>query len=181
MLKRIAIVLVVIVSLSLQSCASAALSLKSYVNTYEGYEFLYPNGWVQTKVENGPSVVFHDLIEEQENVSVVISPISDTSKTLTEIGTPTDVGYRLSKSVIAPPNSGREADLISATSRQVEDEIYYLLEYAIKLPNQVVRHNLTSAIVRRGQLFTFSLYTSENRWQKSQDLFRKMVNTFSVY
>ncbi len=181
MLKRIAIVLLVVVSLSLQSCASAALSLKSYVDTYEGYEFLYPNGWVQVKVQNGPDVVFHDLIDERENVSVVISPISDSSKTLPEIGTPTEVGYRLSKSVIAPPDSGREADLISASSRQNDDEVYYLLEYAIKLPNQVVRHNLTSAIVRRGQLFTFSLYTSENHWQKSQDLFRTVVNTFSVY
>lgn len=181
MLKRIAIVLLVIVSLSLQSCASAVLNLKSYVNTYEGYEFLYPNGWVQVKVDNGPDVVFHDLIEEKENVSVVISPVSDNKKTLEEIGTPTEVGYRLSKNVIAPPDSGREADLISAKSRQIGDELYYLLEYAIKLPNQAERHNLTSAVVRRGQLFTFSLYTSESRWQKAQDLFRKVVNTFSVY
>lgn len=182
MLKRIAVALLILVSLSLQSCAaSAALSLKSYVNTYEGYEFLYPNGWVQTKVEKGPDVVFHDLIEEKENVSVVISPISDRSKKLEEIGTPTEVGYKLSKTVVAPPDSGREAELVSAESRQNGDEVYYLLEYAIKLPDQALRHNLTSAIIRRGQLFTFSLYTSENRWQKSEELFRKVVNTFSVY
>lgn len=180
MLKRIAIVLLAIVGLSLQSCTPAALNLKSYVNSYKGYEFLYPNGWVQVKVENGPDVVFHDLIEELENVSVVINPISD-NKTLAELGTPTEVGYRLSKSAIAPPDSGRQADLISAESRQVGDEIYYLLEYAIKLPNQQLRHTLASAIVRRGQLFTFNLSTSEQRWQKSQDLFRKIVNTFSVY
>lgn len=180
MLKRIAIVLLVVVSLSLQSCASAMTSLKSYVNTYKGYEFLYPNGWVEAKVDGGPDVVFHDLIEQKENVSVVINPVPD-NKTLEQLGTPTEVGYRLSKNVIAPPNSGREADLISAESRQVGDELYYLLEYSIQLPSQIVRHNLTSVVVRRGQLFTFSLYTSENRWEKSQDLFRKVVKTFSVY
>jgi photosystem II oxygen-evolving enhancer protein 2 len=180
MLKRIAVVLLLVVSLSLQSCTSAALSLKSYVNTYQGYEFLYPNGWIQAKVDDGPDVVFHDLIEEMENISVVINPVPD-NKSLQELGTPTEVGYRLSKNAIAPPGSGREAELVSAESRQVGDELYYLMEYAITLPNQQLRHNLASAVVRRGQLFTFNLSTNERRWQKSQDLFRQVVKTFSVY
>lgn len=180
MLKRIAILLLVLVGLSLQSCASAGLSnFKSYVNTYNGYEFLYPNGWIAVKVENGPDVVFHDLIEESENVSVVISPVPD-NKSLTELGSPTDVGYRLSKNVIAPPDSGREAELINAESREVEDNTYYILEYLVKLPTRV-RHNLTSVVVRRGQLFTFSVSTSEQRWQKTKEMFRQVVNSFSVY
>lgn len=180
MLKRLTILLLILVSISLQSCLPTSLNLKSYVNPYKGYELLYPNGWVQTKVDNGPDVVFHDLIEEKENISVVINPVAD-GKSLEEIGTPTEVGYRLSKNVIAPPDSGREADLISAESRQVGEVTYYLLEYAIKLPTNLVRHNLTSVAVRRGQLFTCSLYTSEQRWQKAQTLFRQVVNTFSVY
>ncbi|QYO66838.1 photosystem II reaction center PsbP [Leptolyngbya sp. 7M] len=180
MLKRIAIVLLAIVGLSLQSCTPASLNLKSYVNTYQGYEFLYPNGWVEVKVNNGPDVVLHDLIEELENVSVVINPISD-NKTLAELGSPTEVGYRLSKNAIAPPDSGRQAELVSAESRQVGDELYYLLEYAIKLPSQQLRHTLASVVVRRGKLFTFNLSTSEQRWEKAQDLFRKVVNSFSVY
>jgi photosystem II oxygen-evolving enhancer protein 2 len=180
MLKRIAVVLLVVVSLSLQSCASAGLNLKSYVNTYKGYEFLYPNGWVQVKVDDGPDVVFHDLIEEYENVSVVINPVKE-NKTLQELGTPTEVGYKLSKSAIAPPDSGRQADLISAESRQVGDQLYYLLEYAIKLPSSQLRHTLASVVVRRGQLYTLNLSTSEKRWEKTENLFRKVVNTFSVY
>jgi len=180
MLKRIAVALVMILGLSLQSCTPAALSLKSYVNTYQGYEFLYPNGWIQAKVEDGPDVVFHDLIEEMENVSVVINPVPD-DKSLQELGSPTEVGYRLSKNAIAPPGSGRQAELVSAESREVGNTIYYLMEYAITLPNQQLRHNLASAVVRRGQLFTLNLSTNEKRWQKSQDLFRKVVSTFSVY
>lgn len=180
MLKRLTILLLILVSVSLQSCLPTSLNLKSYVNPYKGYELLYPNGWVQAKVDNGPDVVFHDLIEEKENISVVINPVTD-GKTLEELGTPTEVGYRLSKNVIAPPDSGREADLISAESRQVGEVTYYLLEYAIKLPTSLVRHNLTSVAVRRGQVFTCSLYTSESRWQKAQTLFRQVVNTFSVY
>lgn len=179
MLKRIAAVLLVVLSLSLQSCVSAVAGLKSYVNTYQGYEFLYPNGWVPVKVADGPDLVLHDLIEETENVSVVINPVPE-GKSLAELGTPTDVGYRLSKNAIAPPDSGRQAELVSAESRDVGDQTYYLLEYAVKLPNQV-RHNLASVAVRRGQLYTFNLSTTEKRWEKAQEKFRRVVNSFSVY
>lgn len=180
MLKRIAAILLIVLSLTLQSCVSAASGLKSYVNSYQGYEFLYPNGWVPVKVADGPDVVFHDLIEETENVSVVINPVPD-NKSLQELGSPTDVGYRLSKNAIAPPDSGRTAELVSADSRQVGDELYYLLEYAVKLPSDQERHNLASVVVRRGQLFTFNLSTSEKRWQKAQEKMRQVVSSFSVY
>jgi len=42
------------------------------------------------KVSNGPDVVFHDLIETTENVSVVFSPVPQ-GKTLAELGTPGEV------------------------------------------------------------------------------------------
>ncbi len=179
MLKQIAAVLLIVLSLSLQSCVSAVAGLKSYVNSYQGYEFLYPNGWVPVKVDNGPDLVLHDLIEETENVSVVINPIPD-SKSLQELGSPSEVGYRLSKNAIAPPDSGRTAELVNAEARQAGDQTYYLLEYAVKLPTQD-RHNFASVVARRGQLYTFNLSTTEKRWEKSQDKFRQVVNSFSVY
>ncbi|NJL40904.1 MAG: photosystem II oxygen evolving complex protein PsbP [Leptolyngbyaceae cyanobacterium RM2_2_4] len=180
MLKRIAVVLLVVLSLSLQSCVSAAAGLKGYVDSYDGYEFLYPNGWVPVRVQDGPDIVFHDLIQETENVSVVISPVPD-GETLQELGTPSEVGYKLSKNAIAPPDSGREAELVNAESRQVGDATYYLLEYAVKLPNQQERHNLASVVVRRGQLFTLNLSATEQRWFKMKDLFQDVVKSFSVY
>lgn len=179
MLKRIAAVLLVVLSLSLQSCVSAASGLKSYVNTYQGYEFLYPNSWVKVDVKNGPDIVLHDLIEETENASVIINPVPN-DKSLQELGSPTEVGYRLSKSAIAPPGSGREAELVNASSQQTGDVTYYLLEYVVKLPDQV-RHNIASVAVRRGQLFTFNLSTTERRWEKVKDLFQKLAASFSVY
>ncbi|NJN87379.1 MAG: photosystem II oxygen evolving complex protein PsbP [Leptolyngbyaceae cyanobacterium SL_7_1] len=179
MVRVVAIVLMV-VSLGLQGCiASGVAGLKSYVNSYNGYEFLYPNGWSEVKVQNGPDVVLHDLIEETENVSVIVSPVPD-GKTLEELGTPSEVGYKLSKNAIAPPDSGREADLISASSRQVGANTHYILEYAVKLPNQE-RHNLASVAVRRGQLFTLNLSTTEKRWEKLRERFQIVVNSFNVY
>ncbi|MBD2461798.1 photosystem II reaction center PsbP family protein [Oscillatoria sp. FACHB-1407] len=180
MLKRLAAVLLIVLSLSLQGCVSVAASLASYANNINGYQFLYPNGWVQVNVSDGPDVVFHDLIEMTENVSVVINPVPD-GKTLQDLGSPSEVGYRLSKNAIAPPDSGRQAELISAESRDVDGITYYLLEYAVKLANSQERHNYASVAVRRGQLFTLNLSTSERRWAKKEPVFRSVVQSFSVY
>jgi len=178
MLKRIAVLLLVSLVVVLQGCA-VGVSLQRYADSYAGYEFLYPNGWVEVNVPDGPDVVLHDLIEETENVSVIVNPVPD-GKTLEDLGTPSEVGYRLQKSAIAPPDSGRKAELISADRKDIDGKTYYLLEYAVQLPDQE-RHNLASVIVRRGQLFTFNLSTTERRWQKVSDLFYKVVNSFSVY
>lgn len=179
MLKRIAVVLLIVLSLSLQSCVSGVAGLKSYIDSYDGYQFLYPNGWVPVKVSEGPDVVFHDLINETENVSVVISPVPE-GQSLQDLGTPTEVGYKLSKSAIAPTGSGREAELVNAEARELGAEVYYNLEYAVRLPNQE-RHNLASVVVRRGKLFTFNTSTTEQRWSKVEDTFHQMIDSFSVY
>lgn len=181
MLKRIAaVLLVVLVAVSLVSCSISPTSgLKSYVDTTKGYQFLYPNGWLQVKVSNGPEVVFHDLIESTENVSLVISPVPD-GKSLAELGTPGEVGYKLSKNAIAPPDSGRTAELVNAETRQFRDKTYYLLEYAVKLPNQQERHNLASVALSRGKLFTFNASTTEQRWEKAKQQLETVVKSFSV-
>lgn len=178
MLKRIAAILLVVLSLSLTGCVSKVVGLKSYVDTGDGYQFLYPNGWLPIAVANGPDVVFRDLIQQTENVSVVISPVTG-NKTLADLGTPTDVGYKLSKNALAT-DSGREAELVNAESRESRSKSYYLLEYAVKLPNQQ-RHNLASVAVSRGKLFTLNISTTEERWPKVKEAFEKVVKSFSVY
>ena len=179
MLKRIATVLLVVLSLSLFGCVSPTGGLNSYVDTIKGYQFLYPNGWVEIKVANGPDVVFHDIIEQTENVSVVINPVS-RDKTLADLGTPGEVGYKLSKSAIAPPDSGRTAELVNAEQREFRDKTYYLLEYAVKLPNQQERHNLASVAVSRGKLYTFNASATEQRWEKAKQQLETVVKSFSV-
>lgn len=180
MLKRITAILLVVLSLSLVGCvASATAGLKSYIDTTDGYQFLYPNGWVQVKVNEGPDVVFHDLIEDTENVSVVISPVSN-KKTLADLGTPDEVGYKLSKNALAPEGSNRKAELVSAESREVDGKTYYILEYEVTLPNQK-RHNLASVVINRDKLYTLNISTPEKRWPKMQQQFKQMINSFSVY
>ena len=181
MWKRIALILLLVFSFSLSnSGAAAAAGFNSFVDTTDGYQFLYPNGWVQVKVANGPDVVFHDLIEVTENISVVVSPIPG-DKTLAQLGTPGEVGYKLAKNAIAPPNSGREAELVNAEERESNGKIYYMLEYAVKLPNNKKRHNLASVAVSRGKLFTLNASVTEKRWQRVKQILEDSVNSFSVY
>ncbi len=179
MLKRLAAIFLICCSLTLGGCVSTGGGFKSYVNTAKGYEFLYPNGWTQVKVSNGPDVVFHDMIEQTENVSVVISPVPE-GQTLETLGSPTDVGYKLSKNAIAPAGSGREAELVNAEARQVQDKNYYLLEYAVKLPNQT-RHDLASVAISRGKLLTLNISATEKRWEKMHQKLEQVVRSFRVY
>ena len=179
MLKTIAAVLLLVLTLSLNGCATGVSGLKSYVDTTDGYEFLYPNGWLPVKVSDGPDVVFHDMIERSENVSVVMSKVPE-GKTLADLGTPGEVGYQLQKNAIAPPNSGRKAELVNAEARESGDKTYYLLEYSVKLPNQQ-RHNLASVAVSRGKLYTLNASTTEKRWEKLRDVFEQVAKSFSVY
>jgi photosystem II oxygen-evolving enhancer protein 2 len=62
----------------------------------------------------------------------------------------------------------------------VGDKTYYILEYAVKLPNQQERHNLASVAVSRGKLYTFNASTPEPRWTKVQPLLQRVVSSFSV-
>jgi photosystem II oxygen-evolving enhancer protein 2 len=168
------------VAITLQGCVGGGAGLQSYVDSLDGYQFLYPTGWAPVQVSDGPDVVFRDLIQETENVSVVISPVSG-DRTLTDLGSPSEVGYQLSKSAIAPPDSGRSAELIDAAQREdATGKTYYLLEYAVQLPNQQARHDLVSVTVSRGRLFTIDFSTVERRWSRVADLFKTAIGTFSV-
>jgi photosystem II oxygen-evolving enhancer protein 2 len=178
MLKRCLVGILIICTLALQGCVAIG-GVNSFVDDIDGYRFLYPNGWVQVQVPGGPDVVFHDIIEQTENVSVVINPVSDR-KTLSELGTPGEVGYRLSKAAIAPPDSGRTAELVNAVEREMGGKMYYLLEYLVKLADGQERHNLASAVISRGKLFTFNASTPEERWVVMQDVLDKAVQSFTV-
>ncbi len=179
MLKRFAAIALVVLSLTVQGCVGLTAGLNAYVDALDGYQFLYPNGWVQMKVSDGPDVVFRDLIEETENVSVVVSAV-ESGKKLQDLGSPSEVGLQLAKRVLAPPTSNREADLLAANEYAVGDKTYYNLEYLVKLPNGVERHNLANVAVSRGKLYTLNVSSPEQRWPVVEDLFKRVAASFTV-
>ena len=168
-------------SLSLGGCVSSPnAGLQSYIDNIDGYGFLYPVGWVQVQLtqDGGPDVVFHDIINPSENVSVVLNAVPD-GKSLTELGTPSEVGYSLQRNALAPEGSGRTAELIDAQERVSGETPYYQLEYLVHLPNQE-RHNIATVVVHRGQLYTINASTTERRWSRMKGIMTEVVNSFTV-
>ncbi|MGF1459792.1 MAG: photosystem II reaction center PsbP [Leptolyngbyaceae cyanobacterium] len=178
MLKRLIAVFFIVTALALQGCVGAGVGLQSYTDTYDGYRFLYPTGWTEVKVSGGADVVFHDIVNETENISVVISDVPE-GQSLQDLGTPTEVGYKLSKSINAIAGDDRDVELANAVEIDRDGQPYYILEYIADLPSGV-RHNLASVVVRRDKLFTFNASTIESRWEKVSDLMKQSVASFYV-
>jgi photosystem II oxygen-evolving enhancer protein 2 len=171
MLKLFITLCLVALTTLISSCSAGISGLQSYANTAQGYEFLYPNGWIPVTVKNastGVDLVYRDLVERTENLSVIISDA------------PTDVGYRFLKAVNSNPNSDRQTDFISAEAKQGKDKTYYILEYEVENPGEPIRHNIASVAVSRGKLFTFNLSTTEQRWSKVKDTFEVAAKSFTV-
>ena len=182
MLKSIISIFLIVITFTLSACSSSLTGLNRYSDAIDGYQFLYPNGWVSVEVRNrskGVDVVYHDIIETSENLSVIISDI-DRETNLADLGTPTDVGYRFMKVVNQDTSNERDAELISAEKREQNLQDYYLLEYKVKLSDNQYRHNLASVATKNGKLYTFNISTTEPRWQKVQEVFTTVAKSFTL-
>jgi photosystem II oxygen-evolving enhancer protein 2 len=182
MLKLLITLCLIALTTLTSSCSAGISGLQSHVNTAKGYEFLYPNGWIPVTVKNasaGVDLVYRDLVERTENLSVIISDVPQ-NKTLEDLGSPTDVGYRFLKAVNRNPNSDKQTDFISAEAKQGQDKTYYILEYEVETPGEPIRHNIASVAVSHGQLFTFNLSTTEQRWPKVKETFEVAAKSFTV-
>ncbi|MCT0219574.1 photosystem II reaction center PsbP family protein [Synechococcus sp. CS-1329] len=162
----------------LSGCSAAAAGLNSFQSPDGRYAFLYPTGWSRVAVSNGPQVVFHDLINSDETLSLVITEVNPTND-LESLGSAVAVGEKLGRIVIAPEGSGREAELVEARERQDGGHTFYDLEYAVHLSDRD-RHELATVVVDRGRLYTLAASTNELRWPKVRDLFRNVITSFTL-
>tara|TARA_Y100001968_G_C18939496_1_gene518029 strand:+ start:52 stop:609 length:558 start_codon:yes stop_codon:yes gene_type:complete len=171
--------LVVVVLISfLGACSSASSAgLNSFQSQDGRYGFLYPNGWTRVAVGGGPQVVFHDLINSDETLSLVVSQVGEDID-LEELGSPEIVGARLMEEVIAPEGTGRDVQLVQANARKTSEHTFYDLEYAVHLDNRD-RHELATVVIDRGYLYTLATSTNEKRWPKVKDLFEKVITSFT--
>ena len=166
--------------LSLVACSpSITAGLEPFQSGDGRYGFFYPTGWTRIAIKEGPEVVFHDLINSDETLSLVVSEVSSDIE-LDKIGSPVEVGERLMNTLFAPNGGEREAELIGANSREVDGRTFYDIEYLIHLP-QKDRHELATVIVDHGSLFTFAAGTNDARWNKVEDLFKRVISSFRFF
>ena len=168
-----------VLALALGACAAGPTAgLQSYQSPDGRFAFLYPTGWTQVQVSNGPRVVFHDLIHSDETVSLMINNVNEEDE-LTELGSAVAVGERLRREVIAATGSGRSAELVEAKEREVNGHTFYDLEYAVHLEDRD-RHELATVVVDRGRLYTLATSVNEDRWEKVQDLCGRVVRSLNL-
>jgi photosystem II oxygen-evolving enhancer protein 2 len=175
-------VLVAVLALGLISglaaCSASAAGLQSFQSPDGRYAFLYPTGWNRVQVSEGPQVVFHDLINSDETLSLVISDVN-TINNLSDLGSAEAVGERLRQVVIAPEGSGRQAELVEARERELGGRTFYDLEYDVHLADRN-RHELATVVADRGRLYTFAASTNDVRWPKVRELFQRVITSFNL-
>ena len=167
-----------VLALAVSACSAAAAGLNSFQSPDGRYAFLYPTGWTRVQVSEGPQVVFHDLINADETLSLVVSDVNSTNN-LDNLGSAVAVGEKLRRVVIAPEGSGREAELVEAVEREDGGRTFYDLEYAVHL-NDRDRHELATVVVDRGRLYTLAASTNEVRWPKVKVLFHQVIHSFTL-
>ena len=141
----------------------------------DGYQFFYPFGWQEVSIP-GQDVVFKDVIEPLESVSV---SIIDTDKTsVTEYGDVNEVCYTLADKVLTGPS--QSVELVQAKEDEYEGVKYYNMEFKVTAPNYK-RHALASVAVNNGKFYTLLTGCNERRWNKVQDKLKPMVSSFSTF
>ncbi|WP_448380872.1 photosystem II reaction center PsbP [Gloeomargarita sp.] len=173
----------VVLVLGLTGCGFTPAGLNPYVDTVDGYQFLYPNGWVRVQPNepsrDGLDILFHDLIDPSETVSMVISTVK-SGKTLAELGSPLEVGQRLLNTALAQAAVDQKPELVSADSRQDDQQLYYTLEYVVNTKTGR-RHNIAAIATRHGKLYTLNASVPESRWAKLAPILQRVVNSLQVY
>eukprot|EP00240_Pyramimonas_obovata_P013437 CAMPEP_0118922534 /NCGR_PEP_ID=MMETSP1169-20130426/1436_1 /TAXON_ID=36882 /ORGANISM="Pyramimonas obovata, Strain CCMP722" /LENGTH=231 /DNA_ID=CAMNT_0006863425 /DNA_START=60 /DNA_END=755 /DNA_ORIENTATION=+ len=138
----------------------------------KNYAFLIPFGWQEVAVD-GADVVYKDVIEPLESVSLTILP-TQTEK-LSDIGSPEKVAQALLDNVLATPAQGPK--LVSASSREVEGNTYYTFEYTAQ-GRSYTRHAVASVSIRDGKFYTLTAGANERRWKKMEKKIGTVAKSF---
>lgn len=140
----------------------------------DAYKLLYPFGWQEVSV-SGQDVVYKDIIEPLESVSVSITPTDKDDITL--FGEPADVAYSLADKVLTPPS--QPVKVLSVTPRSAEGRNYVEFQFAAKGGNYI-RRAIAVVTVANGQLYTLVTGANERRWDKTKDKLETVARSFVV-
>ena len=162
--------------LTLGACSTGGASgLEPFKSQNGQYGFLFPTGWTRVAVDNGPEVVYHDLINSDETLSLVISKL-ENEVDLDDLGGADAVGERL----FGEKDMNNPIKLIEASEREVNNHKFYDLEYFIDFEEKS-RHEIATVVVDRGYLYTLAASTNEQRWPKMKDTFKRVVTSFTLF
>ncbi|CBN74878.1 conserved unknown protein [Ectocarpus siliculosus] len=186
---------------------------KRFYSPEDGYEFMYPDTWVgdsglalrrqrdledlraspaavararQRRSSSAPEVAFGPQGGDGiENVSVVKSELMPGFSLKRTLGDPKEAAEKILSTVIAPPGSGREWELLEAFEDNREPGgLVYQFEYRVQ--GQRIRkpmRNVGVVAARGSTLFTVTVLAPEESWGGKGgrgEKFRQMANSFRL-
>lgn len=140
----------------------------------DNYRFLYPFGWQEVDVE-GQDVVYKDLIEPLESVSVTITPTERSN--IAEFGPVDKVCFALADTVLTPPS--QQVKLLGSESKEVAGIEYYVFEFAANAKTYI-RKAVSVVTVHDGKFYTLTTGANERRWPKVEEKLKTVVKSFQV-
>ncbi|KAG6483002.1 hypothetical protein ZIOFF_059642 [Zingiber officinale] len=182
--------------------AQPSVAFREYIDTFDGYTFLYPKSWIQVRGA-GADIFFRDPFVLDENLSVEFSsPSSSRYKSVEDLGTPDVAATKVLKQYLTEFMSTRlgvrrESNILSASSRIADDgRLYYQVEVNIKsyasynelavMPQdrqqqlEWDRHYLSVLGVENNRLYELRLQTPENVFTEEENDLRRVMDSFRV-
>ncbi|PNW74805.1 hypothetical protein CHLRE_12g509050v5 [Chlamydomonas reinhardtii] len=140
----------------------------------DNYRFVYPFGWQEVAVK-GADVVFKDVVEPLESVSVTLT--ATDKKDITEFGDLATVAETLAKDVLTAP--GTEVKIIATEQREAKGHNYYQIEFTAS-NSRYTRHQLAVVAANNGTFYTLTTGSNERRWGKMKEKLETTVKSFSL-
>ncbi|XVE89535.1 hypothetical protein DITRI_Ditri20bG0004000 [Diplodiscus trichospermus] len=182
--------------------AQPSVGFREYIDTFDGYSFMYPQNWIQVRGA-GADIFFRDPYVLDENLSVELSsPSSSRYKTVEDLGPPQEAAKKVLKQYLTEFMSTRlgvrrESNVLSTSSRVADDgKLYYQVEVNIKsyantnelavMPQDRVprlewnRRYLSVLGVENNRLYELRLQTPESVFVEEESDLRQVMDSFRV-
>jgi len=156
--------------------AKVPAGFKTAVDTQDGYQFAYPNGWQATSFA-GYDAAFTDVIEALEGVTLAVASTSRSS--VTELGSPEDACRKLLDTQIE--SSNQSAKLLKASERIDSNtkQPIYDFEFAVAAPSYL-RHCLGCLAIANGRQYTLAAGSDERRFRKAFNQLKTVRDSFTL-
>ena len=143
-------------------------------DTNKGYAFLYPFGWQEVSVD-GEEVVYKDVIEPLESVSLSVTPAPEGKESIADFGNLDEVSETFISKVLTAP--GQPYKTTATKQREQAGTTFYTMEYEVQAQNYS-RAAFTTVAIKNNKLYTLTTGANMRRYKKMEDRLRTVVNSF---
>ncbi|MEW5312629.1 MAG: hypothetical protein WDW38_004249 [Sanguina aurantia] len=155
--------------------AKGPRGFQQVVDSQDNYQFLYPFGWQEVSVQ-GADVVFKDVVEPLESVSVTLTTTDKTD--ISEFGGVQEVTEAIARNVLTAP--GQKVTFLKSSQRaDAKGRNYYDMQWTADT-GKYVRHSVAVVAVDNGIFYTLTTGANERRWNKMEERLYQIINSFSL-